>query len=116
MPSTPKRDFQNDLKTIRADVTGLRDAVGKLAHQASKVQVAMTKSSKQAVNGATGAGRKRGDEVSHLGRDFVKLPMLAVNAGMSSIRKQISANPVRSLLFALGLGFVAGLVGLKNRG
>ena len=115
MATVPEKDFQTDLEAIRADIAALTENVGKLANEASKAQAAMTKTVKRAAKASAGIGAKMWDEATGLGHDTTGAVADAAYAGMSNIEKQIKQNPVSAVLFALGIGFVAGLIGLNLR-
>ena len=113
MATTPEKDLQTDLEAIRADIAALSESVGKLANEASKAQAAMAKTVRKAAKGAAGVGEEMWDEAAHLGHDTAEAAADAAHAGMSNLEKQIKQNPVSSVLIALGIGFVVGVIGLK---
>jgi ElaB/YqjD/DUF883 family membrane-anchored ribosome-binding protein len=112
---TPSKDFHADLKAIRSDIAALTENVGKLANEASKAQAAMTKTVKRAAKTSAGIGAKMWDEATDLGRDTSEAMADATHVGMFNLQKQIKHNPVSSVLFALGIGFVVGVIGLNLR-
>ena len=115
MAATPENDFKTDLEAIRSDIAALTQNVGKLANEASKAQAAMTKTVKKAARASTGIGAKMWDETADLGHDAAEAVADAAHAGMSNLERQIKRNPMSSVLFALGIGFVAGVIGLNLR-
>jgi ElaB/YqjD/DUF883 family membrane-anchored ribosome-binding protein len=111
--ATPEKDFQNDIETLKADIAALTDTVGKLANEASKAQAAMGKTMRKAAKGAANIGEEAWDEAVNFGHDAADAARDATQAGVSSLEKQIRANPLNAVLLALGVGFVVGLVGRK---
>ena len=115
MVTTQEKDFQSDLEAIRADIAALTENVGKLANEASKAQAAMSKAVAKAAKSSIGIGAKMWDKAADLGHDTTEAMADAAHAGMFSLEKKIKQNPVGSALFALGIGFVVGLLGLNLR-
>ena len=115
MATTPQKDFQSDLEAIRSDIAALTENVGKLANEASKAQAAMVKTVKKAAKASAGIGAKMWDEAADLGHDTTEAMAGAAHAGVSNLERQIKQNPVGSVLFALGIGFIVGVIGLNMR-
>jgi ElaB/YqjD/DUF883 family membrane-anchored ribosome-binding protein len=113
MAATPEQEFQKDLDTIRADIAALTDTVGKLATEASKAQAAMAKTARAAGKKAAGIGEEMWDEAMQLGQDTAEAASHAAAAGVSTLEKEIRRNPFTSVLIALGVGFLVGVVGRK---
>jgi ElaB/YqjD/DUF883 family membrane-anchored ribosome-binding protein len=115
MATPPEKDFQTDLEAIRADIAALTANVGKLSTEVSKAQTAMAKTVKKAAKASATIGAKMWGEAADLGHDTTEAVADVAHAGMSNLEKQIKQNPVSSVLFALGIGFVVGAVGLNLR-
>ena len=115
MATHPEKDFQTDLEAIRADIAALTENVGKLADEASKTQAAMAKAVKKAAKSSIGIGAKMWDEAADLGHDATEAMTDVAHAGMFNLEKNIKQDPVGSVLFALGIGFVVGVLGLNLR-
>ena len=113
MATTPEKDFQDDLKALRADIAALTDTVGSLASQATRAEADVTKRVKKAAKGAIGTGEDMLDEGVELGHDAARAATSGARAGVSSLEHQIEKNPMNAVLIALGIGFVVGLVGRK---
>jgi len=113
MATTSEKDFQDDLKALRADIAALTDTVGNLASQATRAEAGVTKSVKKAAKGAIGTGEDLLDEGVELGHDAARAATSGARAGVSSLEHQIEQNPMNAVLIALGIGFVVGLVGHK---
>src|SRR5665213_3631012 len=106
-------DFRKDFDSLRADVAALTGTVGKLATVAEKAQVAMSKTVKRAVHNPAGVGEEIWDEVADLGNDSAKAARDAAHMGVSTLENEIKRNPLRSVLVALGVGFIVGMLGHK---
>ena len=115
MATPPEKDFQTDLEAIRADIAALTANVGKLSTEVSKAQTAMAKTVKKAAKASATIGAKMWDEAADLGHDTTEAVADVAHAGMSNLEKQIKQNPLSSVLFALGIGFVFGVFGLNLR-
>jgi ElaB/YqjD/DUF883 family membrane-anchored ribosome-binding protein len=115
MATKPENDFQTDLEAIRSDIAALTENVGKLATEVSKAQAAMATTVKKAAKASANIGAKMWDEAADLGHDSAEGVANAAHAGMFSLEKQIKQNPVSSVLFALGIGFVLGIIGQNLR-
>jgi ElaB/YqjD/DUF883 family membrane-anchored ribosome-binding protein len=113
MVTAPEKDFQDDLKALRADIAALTATVGDLASQASRAEADVTKRVKKAAKGAIGAGEEMLDEGLELGHDAARAATSGARAGVASLEHQIEKNPMNAVLIALGIGFVVGLVGRK---
>jgi ElaB/YqjD/DUF883 family membrane-anchored ribosome-binding protein len=111
--ATPEKEFQSDVETLKADIAALTETVGKLAGEASKAQAAMGKTMRKAARGAANVGEEAWDEAVNLGQDAADAARNATYAGVSSLERQIKANPLNAVLLALGVGFVIGLFGKK---
>lgn len=110
---TPEKEFQSDIETLRADIATLTETVGKLAGEAAKAQAAMGKTMRKAAKGAASVGEEAWDEAVNLGQDAAGAARDATHAGISSLERQIKANPLNAVLLALGTGFLFGLFGRK---
>ena len=115
MVTTPEKSFQTDLEAIRADIAALTENVGRLANEASKASAAMTKTVRKAAKASAGIGANMWEEASDLGHDSTEAVIDAAHVGIGNIEKQIRQNPVRSVLIALGVGFLVSVIGLKHR-
>lgn len=107
------KDFQNDLDTLRADISALTDTVGKLASEASNAKAAMGRTAKAAGKRAASIGEDMWDEAMQLGQDTAEAAQNAAAAGVSTIEKEIQRNPLSAVLIALGVGFAAGFISRK---
>lgn len=114
MAANPRKDFHTDLAAIRSDIAELTESVGRLANETAKAQVAMAATVKKAANGMAGVGEEMWDEATHLGRDSALAASDAAHTGVSNIGKRIKANPLSSVLIALGVGFLVGIIGVKR--
>ena len=108
-----ENDLQNGLDPIRADITGLTETVGKLATEAGKVQAGMAKTVKRAAKNAAGVGEEMWDEVADIGEDTIHAARHAAQTGASALENEIKRNPLLSVLIALGVGLVAGMLRRK---
>ncbi len=113
MVTTPEKDFQDDLKALRADIAALTATVGDFASQASRAEADVTKRVKKAAKGAIGTGEEMLDEGVELGHDAAKAAASGARAGASSLEHLIEKNPMNAILLALGIGLVVGFVGRK---
>jgi len=97
MAATDEKDFQHDVDAIRADISALADTVGKLA--TARVNAALGKKTGK-------RSRRTGDDVwegtHELGADV-----------MGAAEHLITRRPMRAVLIALGIGFVAALFALR---
>ena len=103
MATTSEKDFQDDLKALRADIAALTDTVGNLASQATRAEAGVTKSVKKAAKGAIGTGEDLLDEGVELGHDAARAATSGARAGVSSLEHQIEQNPMNAVL--LGVQF-----------
>jgi ElaB/YqjD/DUF883 family membrane-anchored ribosome-binding protein len=115
MATSQEKNFQTDLEAIRSDIAALTENVGKLANEASKAQAAMAKTVRKAAKASAGIGAKMWDEAAGLGHDTTEAVADAAHAGMSNLEKRIKQKPVGSVLFALGIGIIVGVIGLNFR-
>jgi ElaB/YqjD/DUF883 family membrane-anchored ribosome-binding protein len=111
--ANPEKDFQDDLSAIRADIAALTDTVGKLASEAVKVQAAFAKDAKKAAKAAGKIGEEAWAEAQQLGADGMDAAADAAQAGIATLEGQIKQNPMSSVLIALGVGFLVGIIGSR---
>jgi ElaB/YqjD/DUF883 family membrane-anchored ribosome-binding protein len=106
MAATPEKDLQKDLDALRADMQALSDTVGKLATEAARHQASMAKTVRH-------AGEELAAEARHLGTDAAEAAGDVAEFSLSAVEKEIKKNPVSSVLVALGVGFLVGIVGRR---
>lgn len=111
--ANPEKDFQDDIAALRADIAALTDTVGKLASEALKAQAAFTKDAKKAAKAAGRIGGEAWEEAQQLGADGMDAAADAAQAGIATLEGQIKRNPVSSVLIALGVGFLVGILGSR---
>ena len=115
MATTLEKNFQSDLEAIRSDIAALTENVRKLGAEASKAQAGMANTVGKAAKASARVGAKMWDEAADLGHDATEAVTDAAHAGMSNLETRIKQKPMSSVLFALGAGFVVGLIGLNFR-
>ena len=113
MNAIPEKEFQKDIEAMRADLAALVNTVSALATRTSKAEAAVSKNVKKTAKEAAGAGEDLLEEGLQLGRDAGKAAMDAPAAGLAMIENEIKRNPLNAVLIALGIGFIAGLLGRK---
>ena len=112
---TADKEFHVDLEAMRSDIAALTENVGKLAKEASKAKAAMTKSVTKAAKASARIGSKMWDEATDLGHDTAQAATDAAHSGRLDLERRIRQKPMSSVLFALGIGFVVGVIGLNMR-
>jgi ElaB/YqjD/DUF883 family membrane-anchored ribosome-binding protein len=115
MATTRERNFQSDLEAIRSDIAALSKNIGKLADKAYKAQGAVTRTVNKAAKASAGIGVKMWGKAADLGHDTTEAVADVAHAGMSNFEKRIMEKPVGSVLLAIGIGIVAGVIGLNLR-
>jgi ElaB/YqjD/DUF883 family membrane-anchored ribosome-binding protein len=113
MATSPDKDFQNDIESLRSDIAALTDTVGKLASEAVKAQAAFAKDARKAAKAAGKVGEEMWEEAQQLGADGLDAAGDAAQAGIASLESQIKRSPMSAVLIALGIGFVVGILGHK---
>ena len=111
--ANPEKDFQDDIAALRADIAALTDTVGKLASEAVKAQTAFARDAKKAAKAAGRLGEEAWEEAQQLSADGMDAAADAAQAGIATLETQIKRNPVSSVLIALGVGFLVGILGSR---
>ncbi len=90
------------------DQTGARASIGS-AH----VNDYLRQTTGRDMHNAAGVGEEIWDEVADLGNDSAEAARDAAHMGVSTLENEIKRNPLRSVLVALGVGFIVGMLGHK---
>jgi ElaB/YqjD/DUF883 family membrane-anchored ribosome-binding protein len=115
MATTRQKNFQSDLEAVRSNIAALSENIGKLADKADKAQAEMTQTVNKAAKASAGIGAKMWGKAADFGHDTTEAVADAAYAGMSNFEKRIKEKPVGSVLLALGIGIIAGVIGLNLR-
>ena len=113
MASNADKDLSESLERIRADIAGLSETVSQLVSDTAGIQASLRKKVNNAAKQAAAAGEEMMSDAVEMGGEAMASAARSATAAVDQVEGQIMKNPLTSVLIALGLGFVAGLVSRK---
>lgn len=113
MASNADKDLGENLERIRADIAALSETVSQLVSDTAGIQASLRKKVNTAARQAAAAGEDMMNDAVEMGGEAVASVARSATAAVDQVEGQIARNPMTSVLIALGLGFVAGLVSRK---
>jgi ElaB/YqjD/DUF883 family membrane-anchored ribosome-binding protein len=106
-----KDDISKHLERLQSDFATLTETVTRLASESvASAQSHIGSTTTKAINGASAGGHQIYRDAATLGRDAANM----ASAANGQIETKIARNPLTSVLVALGVGFVIGLVSRRQ--
>jgi ElaB/YqjD/DUF883 family membrane-anchored ribosome-binding protein len=113
MAANPDKELADNLEQIRADIAALAGTVSQLVSDTAGIQTTLKKKATQTAKQAAAAGERLMDETMEMGNEALSSLTRQATAAVDNVEGQISKNPMTSVLVAVGLGFVLGMMTRK---